>query len=193
MIFDPFFTTKEQGKGTGLGLSAVYGIVQEHHGCINVNSEEGVGTVFHVMLPLAEEDTLVLGKKEQQSVRGTGRILFVDDEELIRSSGKFILEELGYEVILAENGRDAVEIFQKRQKEIDLVILDMIMPEMNGTESFYKMREIDPNCKVIISSGFVKNESLDDLHQDGLVGFVNKPFRIAELSYLLSNVLKEVR
>ena len=189
-IFEPFYTTKERGKGTGLGLAAVYGIVQEHHGAINVYSEVGKGTSFHIFLPCSETSA-ILEQFDADVVAGTGQtLLLVDDEKFIRFTGQRILEKMGYKVLLAENGQEAVEIFQKQHTGISLVLMDMIMPEMNGHEAFIKMKGIDKNCKVIISSGFTKDESLDELKQLGLAGFIHKPFRFLELSQLLAKILR---
>ncbi len=119
---------------------------------------------------------------------GSGQILLVDDEELIRLTGKIMLQEMGYDVLTAENGKTAVEIFKKKHKEIDLVIIDMIMPEMNGREAFDLMKEIDKQCKVVISSGYTDNENIDKLLKKGLSGFIKKPFRDFELARLINNV-----
>ena len=189
-IFEPFFTTKKQGSGTGLGLAAVYGTIQNHHGAITVYSEEEVGTVFQIYLPATTEDADFI-QKDEEILRGSGTILVVDDEEIIRVTAKSILEKFGYKVLLAEDGKDAVELFQKQYTEIDLVLMDVIMPKMNGREAFYKMREIDPICKVFISSGFTKDEDISKLKDKGLCGFVRKPYRMSELSKLLKNVLGE--
>ncbi len=189
-IFEPFFTTKEQGKGTGLGLSAVYGTVEDHHGAISVYSELGSGTLFSLCFPCSGE-IVKEEKKEIVVLSGSGKILLVDDENLIRVTGKYMLEDMGYQVIIAENGQEAVRIFEKDYTEIDLIIMDMIMPEMNGREAFHKMREIDEDCKVVISSGFTKDESLSELKEAGLAGFINKPFSDYELSRLLDDLLKK--
>jgi len=186
-IFQPFYTTKEQG--TGLGLSAVYGTVQKHHGAIVVYSDIEKGTSFHVMLPCSEVN-IDLEKTYNEIIPGTGLILLVDDEEIIRNTGKSLLEEIGYDVLLAKNGQEAVDIFQEKRDEIDLIVMDMIMPVMNGHETFFQLREIDENCKIIISSGFVKSENLVELREKGLAGLINKPYRSHELSQLLAEVLK---
>lgn len=188
-IFEPFYTTKGPGEGTGLGLAAVYGTIKDHHGAINVYSEVGTGTAFHIYLPCSE------GSIEEEQIKtevlsGTGKILLVDDEEIIRITGKQMLEEMGYTVLLAENGREAVDLFLKLYSEIDLVIMDMIMPEMNGREAFSKLKEIDKNCKVAFSSGFPKYDSLTELRESGLVGFIQKPYRDYELSGLLAEALE---
>lgn len=187
-IFDPFFTTKGAGKGTGLGLAGVFGMVKSHHGAIYVYSEVGEGTVFHIYLPYSEHD--IESKREGKTIfSGTGRILLIDDEEFIRFTGKVMLKRLGYEVVLAENGLEGVKIYS-RDKNFKLVITDMIMPKMNGTETFYKLKEINNECKVLISSGFAKDENLEKLYADGLKGFISKPFRTVELSNAVKNALK---
>jgi len=187
-IFEPFYTTKEPGKGTGLGLSSVYGTVQDHHGAITVYSKIGKGTAFNILLPCSKME-IRTESKENEVISGLGVILLVDDEDLIRITGSDILENMGYKTILAENGQEAVDIFQKQHSEIDLVIMDVIMPEMNGREAFFKMKEIDKNCKVIFSSGFTRDENINDLIKSGLLGFIRKPYRDYELSRLLTDVL----
>ena len=179
-IFEPFFTTKKQGEGTGLGLAAVYGIVKEHFGALSVYSEVDRGTVFHLYLPLSNESNIHLEEKPLE--HGQGLILLTDDEEIIRLTSQEILESLGYRVITAENGVQAVEQFTANKDSIDLVILDMMMPEMNGREAFHEIKKIRPDAKIIISSGFSKNEELNELYAHGLNDFVKKPFRIEELS-----------
>jgi CheY-like chemotaxis protein len=174
-IFEPFFTTSEQESGTGLGLAAVY-------------SEEGRGSLFKILLPCSYEESTTV-QINPDVVTGSGIILLVDDEELIRVTGKLMLEEMGYTVLLAENGRSAVELFGRIFKDIDLVVMDMVMPEMNGGDAFEEMRRIDPTCKVIISSGFSKSRSIDELKSIGLSGFIQKPFRNSQLSQLLAKVL----
>lgn len=185
-IFEPFFTTKDQGKGTGLGLASVFGTINSHHGAINVYSEVGVGTVFHIYLPCSDE--IIKPKNtEDISFKGSGLVLLVDDEEIIRITCKHMLESMGFTVILAKNGLEAVEIFQEKFSKISLVIMDMIMPEMNGREAFYKMKKIDKKCKIIIASGFTKDENLDEMKKEGLEGFIQKPFSYNELTKLIAN------
>ncbi len=188
-IFEPFFTTKSKGEGTGLGLSAVYGIVKEHQGTINVYSEEGNGTLFQISLPCLE-DSMEPRARISDVIAGTGTILLVDDEELIRKTGRYLLEEIGYHVLLADDGTEAVDIFRDKSEEIDLVIMDMIMPNMNGSEAFYKLKEIDDNCRVIIASGFTRDESLTELKKAGLRGFIRKPFSIASISQIIGDILE---
>lgn len=187
-IFEPFFTTKSVNKGTGLGLSAVYGTVQDHNGFIEVESNENVGTTFYIYLPCTKKETLNM-KNNNSVLLGSGTILLVDDEEMNRILIGEILEELGYTVLLANDGMESVDIYKNSFPNIDIVIMDMIMPRMNGSEAFYKIREINPECKVIISSGYTKDQSIDELLKDGLKGFIKKPFSISEISKILEETL----
>jgi two-component system cell cycle sensor histidine kinase/response regulator CckA len=187
-IFEPFFTTKQQGKGTGLGLSAVYGIVKNHHGAISVYSEPGSGTVFHILLPGSDDNADVFAENETIT-KGTGNILLVEDEEFIRITAKSMLEDMGYTVILAENGKAGVDLFKKELKNIDLIILDMVMPVMNGREVFEMMKDMDENVKVIISSGFLKPADVSEIRRIGLSGFIRKPYFKEELSRVVADVL----
>jgi len=183
-IFEPFFTTKELGKGTGLGMAAVYGTVQEHNGAIIVNSEVGVGTVFRMYLPVTEE-TVRQEIKSRPIATGAGTILVIDDEELIRVITSAMLRSMGYRVILATNGEEGVQTFYETKNEVDLIILDMIMPIMGGREALSKIREIDPTIPVIIASGFAKEEDLAELKHQGVNGFLDKPFRKAALAEMV--------
>ena len=187
-LFEPFFTTKEQGRGTGLGLAAVYGTVQQHNGSIIAYSEVGVGTTFQILLPVAEGNQVV---KESipRTMKGEGRILIVDDEKVMRETAKAILEDLGYDVLVAENGREGLDFYRAQQDRIDLVILDMIMPVMNGRDCFYLLRESDPDVRVILSSGFTQEDDLETMRSDGLCGFIHKPYRRCSLSQVVHGVL----
>lgn len=193
-IFEPFFTTKDQGEASGLGLAAVYGIIQEHHGEILVKSELGKGTSFYLLFPCFN-DQHELNRKKLHRKKGShrGTILLVDDEDLNRTLGAEILEMLGYKVLLAENGGESLELFKEKQVEIDLVILDMIMPDMNGAEVFYQMKEIEENCKVIISSGYTKDENISSLMENGLLDFLQKPYKIDEIKEKISSALNGLR
>lgn len=189
-IFEPFFTTKEQGMGTGLGMTAVYGTVKEHKGTITVYSEVGTGTVFHLCLPITNEIPRQEISKEPVP-QGTGTILVIDDEKLIRLTASGLLNSMGYEVILAENGLEGVTLFKENAQQIDLIILDMIMPIMGGREAFVKLRNIRPDIPIIISSGFAKDEDMLELRKHGINGFLSKPFRKYELAEMLHQVLKK--
>lgn len=190
-IFEPFYTTKKQGEGTGLGLAAAYGTIQDHNGSITVYSEEGAGTSFHILLPVSETDQNI-APIESRIYSGTGLVLLVDDEDIIRVTCAQQLKKYGYRVLVAKNGEEAVELYKEKQHEIDLVIMDMIMPKMNGREAVEIIKEIDKDCKVIISSGFTKEEDMAKLDKVGISGFIHKPFRDSELSKMISEVLKEL-
>ena len=189
-IFEPFFTTKKQGEGTGLGLAAVYGTIQEHNGAIIVYSELGQGTVFHIYLPIVDRRAEFRDDSREEIVCGSGKILVIDDEQVIRVTAQGILESLGYTVVVANNGREGLARFEQEATSIDLVIMDMIMPEMNGEESFYAMQKIDPKVKVLLASGFSRGADIEQLKKDGLQGFINKPFTVVALSKAVASVLQ---
>lgn len=187
-IFDPFFTTKDKSKGTGLGLSAAYGNVKQHHGAITVYSEPGLGTRFSVYFPLADKD-ITPSEIHDEIIKGHGLILIVDDEEMMRITAKEILSYIGYDTIEAVNGKEGLEVFMKEHKKISAVLLDMVMPVMNGRECFIEMKKTDPDVKVIISSGFLMDDSIDEIKKLGLDGFIKKPYQTLELSRVLAKVL----
>lgn len=191
-IFEPFFTTKGVGKGTGLGLSAVYGTVKEHKGCITVQSEPGRGTTFSLFFPVAQRHLCILPQRDLDGEGGSGCILVVDDEQVIRATASAILEDLGYTVLLASNGREGVTQYQRHMNEIDLVILDMIMPQMSGPACFQKIRSLNPHARVLISSGYSKEGSMEKLVQEGIQGFVKKPYRRIELATAVAAALHPV-
>ncbi|MCK5916734.1 MAG: response regulator, partial [Deltaproteobacteria bacterium] len=181
-IFEPFFTTKGQGNGTGLGLAAVYGTVQDHHGAITVYSEVGRGTVFHIYLPIVDRRVTERDEVKENIIGGSGKILVVDDEQVIRITAQGILESLGYTVLLADNGQQGLAVFEKEAETIDLVLMDMVMPEMNGEESFYAMQKVAPSVKVLLASGFSRGADIEKLKKDGLRGFIAKPYTAFALS-----------
>lgn len=191
-IFEPFFTTKAPGKGTGLGLAGVYGCLRNHHGIIDVESVEGKGSVFHVFLPESDVSTVTTTESvELQPVHGTGRLLVVDDEEQVCGFVCQALKQLGYTVTASADGEDALGRFEASPNQFDLVILDLIMPKVSGEETFHKLREINPNLPVILSSGFSRNEMVNALIDQGNAGFIQKPFRIEELSREIARLLPE--
>jgi len=190
-IFDPFFTTKEMGRGTGLGLASAYGIIKNHGGFINVYSEIGKGTTFNIYLPVSDKKEINETIEPTETIiKGSGTILFVDDEEMIISLGKEILEKLGYNVLLANGGGDALQVYKNNRGKIDLVILDMIMPDLSGNIVFEKMREIDPDVRVLLSSGYSINGQAAEIIKKGCCGFIQKPFNIIKLSNIIDKIMK---
>jgi PAS domain S-box-containing protein len=193
-IFEPFFTTKPEGKGTGLGLASVFGTVSQHHGAIMLYSEEGRGTVFHIYMPLLIstdiESPVSLEKIEEPLDAGTGGILVIDDEEVVRSTACGILESNGYKTFSAVDGEDGLRVYQENQENIDLVLLDMVMPRLNGETTFYRLKDIDPKVRIILSSGFAQSSSIEKMQSDGLSGFVKKPYRQNVLLETIRKALK---
>lgn len=190
-IFDPFFTTKPVGKGTGLGLAAVYGTVREHKGILNVYSEVGAGTVFKIFFPLASEGSSSSVKDSEEVIYGSGTVLVVDDESVIRNTAYGMLTTTGYDVILAEDGMKAVEIYEREKDGIDLVVLDMVMPKMSGRETFDRLKSINPGVKVIFSSGFSPESVAGNMSESGVMGFIQKPYRISEFSLLIASAISK--
>ena len=189
-IFEPFYTTREAGEGSGLGLAAVYGTVQQHRGAISVNSEPGKGTTFSIHLPIAARQKTEDRKEEVQQLSGTGKILIIDDEEVLRITASTILETLGYETVTAEDGEAGLELYKREYESIDLVLMDMIMPRMNGKDCFYAMKEVNPLVKVILTSGFSQENDVKDLKKNGLNGFLVKPYTMAELSRAIAEIYR---
>ncbi len=194
-MFEPFFTTKDQGKGTGMGLAAVYGTVKNHDGIIRVKSTLGTGTDITILLPLAPSQTKPkkTGKKTENERKYIGRILFIDDEPLVQASCKSMLEKLGYYATVFGNGKDAVQFYQKNWKNIDLVLLDMVMPELDGHQVFNQMKKINPKVKVILSSGFSLEGEAHEILKKGVKRFIHKPFRMTELAQVIEAVLTELQ
>jgi len=181
-IFDPFFTTKEMGRGTGLGLATVYGIIKGHGGLINVTSKPGEGTTFEIYLPATEKAVVRERAAQTQALRGTETILLVDDETAVLDVTKSMLQSLGYRVLCAGSGQDAIAVYSEKRDAIDLVILDMIMPGISGTETFDCFRKIDAEKKVLLSSGYSIEGKAQELIEKGCKGFLQKPFRMVDLA-----------
>ncbi len=188
-IFEPFFTTKGSAKGTGLGLATVYGIVKNHNGHVTVYSEPEKGTLFSVYLPVSDREA-AQQETVPEVVRGNATVMVVDDELLVRQISQDMLTKLGYTVILAENGRHAVDIYRREMHNIDVVLLDMIMPEMAGKEANKELRKLNKNVKVILSSGYSQDGKAAGILQEGVTEFIQKPFRIDILSKTIARVLE---
>ncbi len=181
-IFEPFFTTKELGKGTGLGLASVYGIIKNHGGFINVDSEKGKGTTFTIYLPTTKRDVKIKEDDPGRILEGSETILLVDDEKIILNVGLEILESMGYQVLVAGSGKAAIEVYKENQDKIDMIILDTIMPEMGGNETYQQLKEINPQVKVLLSSGYgIDDQAVQMLALD-CDGFIQKPFNMKDLS-----------
>lgn len=189
-IFEPFFTTKGSERGTGLGLASAYGIITNHGGIIAAESRLGEGTTFNVFLPatdrkLIQADSEVAGR----ITKGEETILLIDDEEMILSVGSAMMETLGYKVITAQSGQAAIDIYEKNRSDIALVVLDMIMPIMGGGEIFDRLKEIDPDIKVLLASGYMLNGQAELMLERGCNGFIQKPFKAAKLSQTIMKIL----
>ena len=190
-IFEPFFTTKAQGSGTGLGLAMVYNIVTQHQGFIDVYSEPGSGSTFTVYIPALAEAAAGAGRGTipEAIERGTGRILVIDDEAAILRIARGMLEQCGYEVITATNGKDGVMAYDEEADGISAVILDLSMPGISGNEVLRQLREINPSVKVLIASGLAEDEEIRRITSGGSVGFIQKPYTAVELSSMLKKLL----
>ncbi len=188
-IFDPFFTTKDMGRGTGLGLASAYGIIKNHGGIINADSILNKGTTFNVFLPASDKNIVKTKPLNQKTLKGVGTVLLVDDEEMIIDVGSQILENLGYSVLSARSGTDAIEVYRVHQDEIILVILDMIMPDLGGGETYDRLRKINPEIKILLSSGYSIDGQASEIMDRGCNGFIQKPFNIKQLSRKIRDVI----
>ena len=188
-IFDPFFTTKKMGTGTGLGLASAYGIIMNHCGVINVDSKKGHGSTFHIYLPASDKEIFEEKTAGTDPLKGSETLLLVDDEDIIIEVVRQPLEKLGYKILTAESGKRAIEIYEKNKEKIGIVILDMIMPGMGGAEVYEKMKEMHPGVKVLLSSGYSINGQATDILARGCNGFIQKPFKMKELSQKLREIL----
>ncbi len=188
-IFEPFFTTKELGRGTGLGLASVYGIVKGHGGYVDVESEKGRGTTFKIYLPASKEEVYNTIELPDNISKGTGTILLVDDEEAVLEVGEKLLKVMGYHVLTAREGREAINVYKKHRETVDLVLLDIIMPNMKGGEVFDCLKEINPDIKVLLSSGYSIDGEASKILERGGKGFIQKPFHLERLSETIRAIL----
>ncbi|MDP6635693.1 MAG: PAS domain S-box protein [Phycisphaerae bacterium] len=193
-IFEPFFTTKDVGKGTGLGLAGVYGCLRSHDGGVIVSSQPGQGAVFTVLLPLAETDGgTAQTTADHAPVGGTGHILVVDDEQSVRNFVRTSLQNLGYTVSAEAEGSAGVDYYREHYQDIDLVIIDLIMPRMSGQDAFREMKKINPDARILVSSGFSYTQATRQMLNEGAVGLLNKPFQITELSKTVARHIRPDR
>ena len=191
-IFEPFFTTKQMGRGTGLGLASVYGIIKNHGGFIDVHSEKGKGASFDIFLPAIDGQNNLQNKEIEPKdtiIHGVETILLVDDDEMVIDVSRQLLEKLGYTVLTADGGQEAIAIYQKHYNEISLVIIDMVMPDLNGGETYDELKNINPNIKVLLSSGYSIDGQAQNILDRGCNGFIQKPFNINKLSCKVRDVL----
>jgi nitrogen-specific signal transduction histidine kinase/CheY-like chemotaxis protein len=191
-VFEPFFTTKEPGKGTGLGMASAYGIIKNHGGYIDVISEVGKGSTFHIYIPAASECEIIQEDVRPKAMeRGHETILVVDDEPVNIMVMKELLQSLGYQVLCASSGQEAMSIYMMRKKNIDLIILDMIMPGMGGGSTFDALRGINRDAKIILSSGYSIDGEAHRIMDRGCDGFIQKPFLVNELTRKIRDVLQK--
>ncbi|MBU2520632.1 MAG: GAF domain-containing protein [Proteobacteria bacterium] len=189
-IFEPFFTTKDMGQGTGLGLAATYGIIRAHNGYIDVDSKMHQGTTFRIYLPASEIKLRKAVKTSEKLIKGTGTVLMIDDEEDILEVGSELLKTIGYKILTAIDGKGAVEIYKNNMDKIDIVLLDMIMPTMGGGKIFDTIKKINPNAKVLLTSGYSLDSQVAEILDRGCDGFIQKPFNLNQLSEKIREILQ---
>jgi two-component system, cell cycle sensor histidine kinase and response regulator CckA len=188
-IFEPFFSTKEMGRGTGLGLASAFGIIKNHKGVIEARSKVGYGTTFNIYLPASEKPVKEETVMDKDLCPGTETILLVDDEKVVIDVCRPMLEKLGYRILVAMSGKEAIEIYKAGIGRIDLVILDLIMPDLNGADVFDSLKAIDVDVRVILASGFSINSRVEDLLSRGCRDFIQKPYKLDDLSDVVRKVL----
>ena len=190
-IFEPFFTTKEIGKGTGLGLSVVYGIIEQHQGHIAVFSEEGIGSTFKVYLPLSDNGQPALKDADaEKAVGGRETILVAEDQPEVLELAVSILEDAGYTILTAEDGEDACRTFEENSSGIDLVMLDVVMPKMSGTEAYKNMRKINPSLRSLFSTGYSFHALDFQLKESQDLTWIQKPYSPTVLLRAVREVLE---
>ena len=195
-IFDPFFTTKSRGQGTGLGLATAYGIVKSHKGTFKVESTLGEGTAFMFFLPASKTrvKTCTLGVNGHETIiSGKGKILLVDDEKGVLEVCSEMLETLGYQVLSAQSGEEAIRLFREHGSEFDLVILDMVMPKMSGLQTLNALRKLRGNVKILVCSGYSREDEIRQMVEQGCDDYLLKPFDVAMLSEKLQSVFFKSR
>ena len=195
-IFEPFYTTRPMGEGTGLGLASVFGIIKQHRGIITVDSQVGAGSTFSIYLPMARslakpkaQDRLRVISSAKLPEKGSGTILVVDDEEYILNADKAMLNELGYEVLLAKGGKEALRVFEENKDRIKLLILDLIMPDLGGEIVYDRIKSLRPDVRVILSSGYSIEGQAESILNKGCDGFIQKPYNLNQLAQKIEEIL----
>ncbi len=188
-VFDPFFTTKAKERGTGLGLASAYGIIKNHDGIITAESEAGRGTTFNIYLPATQKKYVEEKESKPAILGGNETILLVDDEQMIIDVGSQLLSRMGYDVLIAPDGRQAIETYRQNQQKIALVIVDMVMPEIGGGEVYDKIKALNPAAKILLSSGYSVEGQAAEIMERGCDGFVQKPFNLNQLSGKIREIL----
>jgi len=190
-VFDPFFTTKKKERGTGLGLASAYGIIKNHGGIITVESKQNRGTTISFYLPASEKTVIEEEVHEEKISAGSETVLLIDDEAMIIDVSVQMLKKMGYEVLTAQNGREAIDTFKRNSDKVAIVILDLIMPSMGGGEVYERLKEIDSNVKVLLSSGYSIDGQAAEILNRGCDGFIQKPFKLNELSHKLRDIISK--
>jgi len=189
-LFEPFFTTKTMGRGTGLGLASVFGIVKAHGGYIDVESQINKGATFNVYLPATDKNPKEDIPEVKSASGGKETILLIDDEEMVLETSAMMLEKLGYTVFPTDSGKTALDIYKQEKDTIDMVILDMIMPDVSGNETYDALKKADSDVKVLLSSGYSIDGQANEILKRGCNGFIQKPFTMDGLSIKIQEVLK---
>jgi len=190
-VFDPFFSTKSKERGTGLGLASAYGIILNHDGIITAYSVRGQGATFNIYLPASDKAVPADRNLSREVMGGTETILLVDDEEMILGVGRGMLEKIGYRVLIADSGQKAVSVYSTDPAKIDLVVLDMVMPEIGGSETYDRLKKINPAIKVLLSSGYSINGQATEILNRGCNGFIQKPFNMKAFSHKVREILDQ--
>jgi CheY-like chemotaxis protein len=189
-IFEPYFTTKRDQGGNGLGMSVVYGIVKRHEGYINVVSTPGSGTRVSIYFPSTAEGERMSVDSAPTDIKGTETVMIIDDEESIVRMLTDVLSHNGYTVVSETSANEGIKLFEKKKDDVDLVLLDIIMPELNGVDVLGELKKINPDIKVLLASGYNKMDQNEDLIEKGASGFISKPFRIFELLKRIRGLLE---